>query len=547
MKEGKLPKYIRRAIRCGPMPVIEDWRPIFNGEREGPLTKAQTVMAFAETHLVVPDGLKAGQPLRLELFQEVFITAIFDNPALTSDAILSVARRNGKSFLIAIIVMAFLVGPLAVPYSVIASAANSREQAGLIFKMMSNMIYMSPELQAVTKIVPSTKKITGLAANVEYYAMSAEAKTGHGQSLLVVVLDEAGQVVGPTNDYIEMLQTSQGSHLHPLFITISTQSPSDADFLSITIDDATEDQTPTTVCHVYETPKAIEMRDIEMSDEAYWKWSNPGLDIFRGRADLRKKIQQAERLPAKEGATRNLNLNQRVTSNTLWLSPSVWKQGNRPIDINVFLENPVSVGIDLSQRHDLTAAVLSAHDPETDLVHVLPIVVCPGEGILERGKRDRVPYDTWVKNGQMFTCGNKVIDYDEFAELLRDMLDDLGIEATTIEFDRWRINEFKSACERVGFAPFAEWNEVGQGYKDMSPRCEAFVTVLMDDRMCHGGHPLLNMAASNAIAVRDPAGSTKLDKTKATQKIDPIVAALMAVYPVSEGSEGGFDAEAMIG
>jgi phage terminase large subunit-like protein len=541
LKSRPLPANIKLAVVCGAIPKLRDWRTIH--QRGGKLTTAEQVMAFAEEYIIVPDGLKAGQPLFLEPFQEAFIYGVFDNPrGVTTEAILSLARRNSKTFVIAVIVLAYLVGPIAVPFTVVASAANSRDQAALVFKMMCNIITLSPQLAAVTKIVPSGKHISGLAVHTEYYAMSAEAKTGHGQSLYVVVLDEAGQVVGPTNAYVEMLKTSQGSYDEPLFITISTQAPSDGDYLSMQIDDAIKSQPANTVVHLYTTPK-----DAELLDEKAWRRSNPALGIFRSITDIRTQLEKASRLPALESSARNLLLNQRISTQALWLSPDVWKRGNNPPDLEVFRQYPVSVGIDLSARNDLTAAVLAAQDAQTGRVHLLPFVYCPTEGVVERAARDRAPYDVWVAKGQMFTCGHNTIDYEQFAISLRDVLTDLDIEVATIEFDRWRINEFKSAAERVGFASFAEWHEVGQGYKDFSPRCEAFISLMLDGKIHHGGHPLLNLAASNAIAVMDPAGSTKLDKTKSSQRIDPLVAAVMAVFPVSEGGDGLFDAEAMIG
>ena len=271
------------------------------------------------------------------------------------------------------------------------------------------------------------------------------------------------------------------------------------------------------------------------------------MGVFRSTKDLRKQLSKASRLPALEGSARNLNLNQRISTKTLWLSPDVWKRGNQAPDLEVFRNNPVSIGIDLSSRSDLTAAVISATEPDTGAVHIIPFVFCPSEGIVERAARDRAPYDVWVSKGQMFTCGTNTIDYDQFATQLRDMLDDLDITISYIEFDRWRIAEFRRACDRVNFAVSAEWHEVGQGYKDFSPRCEAFISLILEGKLRHGGHPLLNMAASNAIAVMDPTGSTKLDKTKSSQRIDPLVAAVMAVFPVSEGSETVFDVSAMIG
>jgi phage terminase large subunit-like protein len=131
-------------------------------------------------------------------------------------------------------------------------------------------------------------------------------------------------------------------------------------------------------------------------------------------------------------------------------------------------------------------------------------------------------------------------------ELLRLKFDELRIEVASIHFDRWRINEAKRAAEECGFASWAEWREVGQGYKDQAPRMDAFESLLLSEKIRHGGHPLLNMAAANAIAVPDPAGNRKLDKSKSTSRIDPLVAALMAAFAVGEGETPAVDVSCMI-
>jgi phage terminase large subunit-like protein len=121
-----------------------------------------------------------------------------------------------------------------------------------------------------------------------------------------------------------------------------------------------------------------------------------------------------------------------------------------------------------------------------------------------------------------------------------------SIEPQTVVFDRWRIDDFKLHAEPEGFCSFATWEAVGQGYKDMSPRLETFEGLLLEGRIRHGGHPLLNMAAANAIAIADPAGNRKLEKFKSTQRIDPIVAAVMAVHQVVNADAPMADASDLI-
>ena len=507
------------------------------------LTRGERVIAFIGEYCKVPEGAQVGKPLKLAEFQKKFIMEIYDNPHGTRKAFLSIARKNGKSGLIAAILLAHICGPEAVQNSQIVSGAMSRDQAALVFALAAKMINQDQRLVEVTRVISSGKRILGLAKNVEYKALAAEGSTAHGLSPVVAILDEIGQVKGPTNAFIEAVTTSQGAHESPLLIAISTSAPSDGDLWSMWIDDAIKSKDENTVVHEY---KADDGSDL--LDEEQWVKANPALGLFRSKKDLQTQLLQASRLPAMEAASRNLLLNQRVAQDSLFLAPAVWKQNNGAIDLEVFRNNPVSMGLDLSARNDLTAAVCAAMDADTGIVHLLPFVFCPANGIEERSRRDRAPYDVWVKQGKMFAIGGSSMDYEHIATYLRDVLDDLGITLTTVEFDRWRWEIFKKEADIVQFAQWATYNPVGQGFKDFAPRVEAFESLLLENRIRHGNHPLLNLAASNAIAISDPTGARKIDKSKSTQRIDPLIAAVMATFAVSEGNvTQAFDVSALIG
>lgn len=493
------------------------------------LTRGEKVIAFIEAFCLVPEGAHVGQPMRLAPFQKDFILAIYDNKAITRRALLSIARKNGKTGLIAGILLAHIVGPEAVQNSQVVSGALSRDQAALVYGLAEKMILLSPRLRGRCRTIPSKKVIIGLAMNVEYKALSADASTAHGLSPVLAILDEVGQIRGPSSEFVDAITTSQGAHAKPLLIAISTSSPSDADMFSIWCDDAVRSGDPRIVCHVYKADENCELLDREQ-----WKKANPALGIFRSEDDLRIQLEQASRLPSEEAKSRNLLLNQRVAQESLFMAPEVWKRNNGKPDLEVFRRNRVAIGLDLSARNDLTAAVCAARD-DAGFVHLLPYVFCPSRGIEERSRRDRVPYADWVKSGHLIPIGGESMDYRQVTEFLRDRLSDDVIEPGIVAFDRWRIKDFKAVAEEVGFASMAVWKEVGQGFRDFAPRCDAFVSLMLEGKVRHGSHPLLNMAAANAIAVVDAAGSTKLDKSMATQRIDPLVAALMAVYEVSEG------------
>ena len=156
------------------------------------------------------------------------------------------------------------------------------------------------------------------------------------------------------------------------------------------------------------------------------------------------------------------------------------------------------------------------------------------EGMV-RTERTSPYYSAWVDSEHLIGVPGPTIDYEWVTQWLSVRLEEMGITPASIEFDRWRIEILKKAAEENGFGAAAEWNEVGQGYRDFSPRIENFDTLLLKRQLHHGGHPLLNMAAANAIVVHDPTNASKIDKTKSTQRIDPLVAAVMAAFPVSEG------------
>jgi len=299
----ELPQNILDAIKCGPIPKV---RPIEDIKAD-PQTIGEQVIAFAALHLVVAEGPKIGQPLILELFQQVFILAVFDNPHGTRSANLSVAARNGKTALMAVINLAFLIGPLAKYNTNIASGAMSREQASLCFGQMHDILAMSPDCEGRYRALESKKRLYGLSKKTKYTALSSDAKTGYGQSLRVIVLDEAGQIQGPNSKFTDMLDSRQGSHDDAMFFRISTQARSDMDYFSIELDTAEGSQDPNTVSHVYAADE-----DAELDDRDAWYTANPGLGIFRSLKDLEHQMKKANDIPTKESETRNQCLNQRT-------------------------------------------------------------------------------------------------------------------------------------------------------------------------------------------------------------------------------------------
>jgi phage terminase large subunit-like protein len=341
------------------------------------VTRGERVIEFIHRYCRVPEGAKVGEPIVLAEFQRKFIIEVYDNPAGTRRAYLAIARKNGKSALIACLLLAHLAGPEKKLNSQIVSGARSRDQAALVFSLAAKMVSLSEELSKVVRIVPSGKRLIGLVDNVEYRALAAEGTTAHGLSPVLAILDEVGQIKGEQDDFIDAITTSQGAHDAPLLIAISTQAPTDADLFSVWLDDAERSQDPAIVSHVYTAPEGC-----EVDDEAGWAAANPALGLFRSRRDVEEQAAQAKRMPAAENTFRVLTLNQRVNMVAAFVSAAVWKAGNREPDDEVFLAGPVYGGLDLSGTTDLTALVLTARDLEGTL-HVRPYFWMPQDTVIE--------------------------------------------------------------------------------------------------------------------------------------------------------------------
>jgi phage terminase large subunit-like protein len=481
------------------------------------MSTGERVCAFIEEYCKVPEGKHVGKPITLAPFQRKFILAVYDNPAGTRRAILSMARKNGKTALIAAICMAHVAGPVAEQNSQVISGAQSRDQASLVFKLMQKMVTLDSRLGAVVRVVPSTKTIFGLRKNVEYMAISAEAKTAHGRSPIVAILDETGQVRGPQDSFVDAIETSQGAHDAPLLLVISTQAAHDSDLLSVWIDDALTGADPTFICHLYTAPN-----NCDLLDEVAWAAANPALGDFRSAADMSMLAKKAQRMPAFGATFRNLNLNQRIEVSSPFVTRDVWEMNSAPPES---LDGQVVYGgLDLSAVSDLTALVLVSAAGD---VH--PTFWLPSVGLDDKAKEARAPYTLWAAEGLLMTTPGRAVEYEFIAEHLRGVFDRCDVAA--LAFDRAYMRFLRPWLVKAGFSDneLEKFVDFGQGFMSMAPALRDLESRLLSRRLRHGNHPVLNMCAANAVVVRDDADNRKFTKKKATGRIDGMVSLAMAV------------------
>lgn len=458
-----------------------------------------------------------GEPLRLMPFQSHFVADTFRGGVRR--AILSIARRNTKTATVAIIVLAALMGPLMIPNAVIVSAARSRKQASVVFEYCCKMIRASG-LSSYFKIKTAAKEIHCPRYGTTYMAMSAEAKTGVGVGVRICIHDELGQVEGPQDALFDALSTALGSYDDSLEIIISTQAPSDADLLSVLIDDGLAANDDSTVVHLYTAPA-----DCALDDRAAWAMANPALAYgVRDLEDLERLAREAARLPSREASFRNFILNQRVRATEHYIAPALWDACNDPVNLDVLRAGPCYGGLDLSSRADLTALALVAQD-RNGKWHARVWVFTPEDTLDERARTDRTDYRTWERQGFLETCPGSVLDYEWLAHRLGEIADEYPL--AHINFDRWKMAELRNQLDKAGVD--LPMQEHGQGFKDFSVAVDALEAVVLNAQLAHGGNPLLRYSMANVAIKRDHAGNRKFDKRLKFRRIDPAAALAMAM------------------
>jgi phage terminase large subunit-like protein len=493
------------------------------------VTRGGRNIAWIEKWLKIPEGRDVGKPVRLRKWQKDEIRKIYDNPAGTRRAILSFGRKNGKTALAAFLLLLHLCGPEARPNSQLYSAAQSREQAAVLFALAAKMVRMNPGLDinrgGFVGIRDSGKQLYCPELGTLYRALSADASTAYGLSPVFIVHDELGQVKGPRSELYEALETATGAQDDPLSIVISTQAPTDADLLSVLIDDAGKGADPRTIVSLYTAEDQLDPFSIEAM-----KAANPAFGDFQNPVETQAMAEDARRMSSREPEYRNLILNQRVDMNAPFVSQSVWKSCGADV-INSFDGLPVYGGLDLSETADLTALVLVA--PVDGVWHVKPTFWLPGANLADKARIDRVPYDLWHREGYLMAAPVKTVDYEYVAEHVRGLCDRLDIRK--IAFDAWNWRHLKPWLLKAGFdeaqleGDYAVFEQMRQGFQTMSPALRDLESSLLNQKIAHGMHPVLTMCAANATVQTDPAGNRKLSKIKSHGRIDGMVALAMAM------------------
>ena len=472
-------------------------------------------------------GTWAGRPFELIDWQEQIIRDLFgvlkpNGYRQFNTAYIEIPKKQGKSELAAAVALLLLCGDGEERAEVYGCAAD-RNQAKIVFDVAVDMVRFCPALSKRVKILESQKKITYLPTNSSYQVLSADVANKHGFNTHGVIFDELH--TQPNRKLFDvMLQGSGDARMQPLYFLITTAG-NDTNSICYEVHQKAIDIAegrkvdPTFYSVIYGADE-----DEDWTDPKVWKKANPSLGITVGIDKVKAACESAKQNPGEENAFRQLRLNQWVKQSVRWMPMDKWDACAFPVSEDDLEGRVCYGGLDLSSTTDITAFVL-VFPPldEEDKYYILPYFWIPEETLDLRVRRDHVPYDLWERQGTLMTTEGNVVHYGYIEKFIERLGEKFNIRE--IAFDRWGAVQMVQNLEGMGFTvvPF------GQGFKDMSPPTKELMKLVLEEKIAHGGHPVLRWMMDNIFIRTDPAGNIKADKEKSTEKIDGAIATIMGL------------------
>ena len=498
---------------------------------------ADYAVAFIE-NLCHTKGTWAGKPFELIDWQEQIIRDLFgtlkpNGYRQFNTAYIEIPKKQGKSELAAAVALLLTCGDGEERAEVYGCAAD-RQQAAIVFDVAADMVRMCPALSKRVKILASQKRLIYTPTNSFYQVLSAEAYSKHGFNIHGVVFDELH--TQPNRKLFDVMTKGSGdARMQPLYFLITTAGTDTHSICYETHQKAKDIIEGRKIdATFYPVIYGADESD-DWTDPKVWKKANPSLDITVGIDKVKAACESAKQNPGEENAFRQLRLNQWVKQAVRWMPMEKWDKCAFSVDEDELEGRVCYGGLDLSSTTDITAFVL-VFPPldEQDKYIILPYFWIPEDNLTLRVNRDHVPYDVWERQGYLQTTEGNVVHYGFIEKFIERLGERFNIRE--IAFDRWGAVQMVQNLEGMGFTvvPF------GQGFKDMSPPTKELMKLVLEQKIAHGGHPVLRWNMDNIYIRTDPAGNIKTDKEKSTEKIDGAVATIMALdRAIRCGNDGG--------
>lgn len=499
-----------------------------NEAEQAAADRAVSFFSLALTHV---KGEWAGQPLELqewaydEIIRPLFGTLNEDGTRQYRTVYVEVARKNAKSTIAAGVALYLLVADNE-PGAEVYSAAADKDQAAIVFDMARQMVEQGP-LRKRCRVL--RKSITVQKLGASYKAISADAYTKHGLNAHGVVFDEVH--AQKSRDLWDVLTTSTGARRQPVVFGITTAGVYDPESIcwelhdyALKVRDGVIDD-PTFLPVIY----AADEEDDWQSPEV-WAKANPGLGVTVKNDYLAREARRAAEIPAAQNTFRRLHLNQWTSQDSRWLDMGVWDENAGEANETALLGRECWGGLDLSTNTDLSALALVFPG---DTWHVLMRFWIPEDSIQGRVTRDRVPYDAWKRDGWLTTTPGNVVDYGFIRAEVNEIAERYDLRE--LAYDPWNATQLAVQLENDDGLPMVAHR---QGFISMSAPCREVEKLLLGRQLAHGGHPVLKWNANNIAVKVDESGNMRPAKNKSAERIDGLVALIMAVGRASFGGGG---------
>ncbi len=492
---------------------------------------ADHVCDFFPKYLRHTKGRWAGQkfdlfPWQRDLISKLFGTLQSDGTRQYQFVYCEIPKKNGKSELAAGIALYLLFADKE-PGAEIYSAAADRDQASIVFNVAAQMVRYSKALSSRCKIIESTKRIRHNNGGV-YRVLSAEAFSKHGYNISGVLFDEFH--AQPNRDLWDVLTKGAGdARTQPIFFVITTAGFDRYSICWEVHEKARQVRDGTRTDPAFLSVLYYADENADWTDQKVWESCNPSMTSLHPDGDgildpkrIKAACRRAQDNPLEENTFRRLRLNQWVKQESRYLPMAAWDACGEAFDPEALYGKACYAGLDLASSIDVAALVL-AFEGDDDTVKLLAYFWVPAENIEKRARTDGVPYDQWGREGFLKATPGNVIDY----ATIRHDINELSklYEIRELAFDRWGAVQMSQDLTEDGFTMI----EFGQGYRSMSPPTKEMLKMVLGGKIRHGGNPVLRWMADNVVVTSDPAECVKPDKRKSTERIDGIVAAIMAL------------------
>jgi len=496
---------------------------------------AKVWINFFEKRLTHTKGIYARQPFLLPPWQRQIVGDIFgtirdDGYRQYQTAYIEVPKKNGKSELAAGIALGGLLIDNE-PGAEIYSAAATRDQASIVFKVAAQMVRNSERLSKLVRILDSTKTIVLRDDPSSFYkAISADAGTQDGINPHMVVFDELHRQ--KDRDLWEVLTMGSDTRMQPLTFAITTagiygESPlcwDQHEYARQILEGVIHDPSfyPVIFSMADDEDWTFEGEPAQGDRPATgWYKVNPALGDFLRVEKVREAIKKAIQVPSEQNGIRRLRFNQWTSSATRWLDLASWDTCKAPFNPQDLIGRHCIGGLDLSGTTDITAFVLLFQIGQE--VFILPTFWIPEHNLHQRSIKDKVPYEHWVAMGLVHTTPGNLIDYGFIRKHINQLKDLYNIGE--IGADPWNATQLLTNLTDDGFTIVPTRQSMGV----MSPPSKELERLVLASHFRHGGNPVLRWMMDCTSVKQDADGNIKPikpDRLKSSKRIDGIVATI---------------------